>query len=433
MIKRIFKYFFLLFFSLILIFLVIVFTPALWRHWITYPRLEKQVIEFQKLRKEPPKLTNLNTYRGIMHVHSYLSHDSEGTIYDLTTAAKADDINFIFLTDHPRYDLDTIPKGYHGNYDGVLIKSGSEKQGFDCWPLDSTVINWKVNKDTVAKQVVENGGIIFYAHTEEPHNWANPYYQGMEIYNFHTDTKDENVFPQIINFIVNGNKFRPWALREMFDEQTTILARWDSLNMKRKIVGFSAVDTHENQNIRARLLKDGRVQWLGPNAKPIDTVKVSIWNRWLFSKPDPDGWVFKWLIDTYPSGFNYITNYVLADTLSVPSLAANIKRGHLFTAFKSLGDAKGFLYYALDPNNQIDAILGDAIQAEKVKELKAVSPLPGQFRLIHDGKPVDTSVEDKYEYSWSGPIEIGAYRIEMRIKLDGKLIPWLYSNPIYIY
>jgi hypothetical protein len=433
MMKRIFKYFFLILFSLILVFLIVIFAPALWRHWVTYPRLEKQVNAFQALRKEPPMLTTLHTYRGVMHVHSYLSHDSEGTIYDLTTAAKTDGINFIFLTDHPRYDLDTIPKGYHGNYDGILIESGSEKQGFDCWPLDSTVINWKINKDTVAKNVVANGGIIFYAHTEEPHNWANPYYQGMEIYNFHTDTKDESLFPNIINFLVNGKKYRPWALREMFDEQTAILARWDSLNMHRKIVGFSAVDTHENQNFRARKLKDGRVQWVGPNAKPIDTVKVSIWNRWLFGKPDPDGWILKWMIDTYPSGFNYITNYVLADTLSVPSLAENIKKGHLFTAFKSLGDAKGFLYYAVDQNGQIDAILGDSIQVKKVKALKAVSPLPGRFRLIHDGKPVDQSADDIYEYSWSGKMEKGAYRIEIRIPLQHKKVPWLYSNPIYIY
>ncbi len=219
----------------------------------------------------------------------------------------------------------------------------------------------------------------------------------------------------------------------MFDEQTTILARWDSLNTKRKIVGFSAVDTHENQNFRARKLKDGRVQWVGPNAKPIDTVKVNFRNRWLFSKPDPDGWIFKWMIDTYPSGFNYITNYVLADTLSVPSLAANIKKGHLYTAFKSLGDAKGFLYYAVDHNNQIDAILGDSIQAEKVKELKAASPLPGRFRLIHDGKPVDQSSDNVYDYSWSGKMEKGAYRIEIYISLQDKTVPWLYSNPIYIY
>lgn len=94
-----------------------------------------------------------------------------------------------------------------------------------------------------------------------------------------------------------------------------ILARWDSLNTKRKIVGFSAVDTHENQNIRARYLKDGRIEWVGPNANVIDTSQVKWWNKWLLRKPDTNGWIFKWMIDTYNEGFNYITNYVLAKYL----------------------------------------------------------------------------------------------------------------------
>ena len=419
--------------GMIVLLLLVLFTPAFWHYLITYPSFSKQVYTFQQLRKEPAVLTNLNTYRGVLHVHSYLSHDSKGTLNEIIPAAKTDGIDFIFLTDHPRGDIDTIPKGFHGSYEGILIESGSEKQGFDTWPLDSTIINWKVNKDTIAKNIVSRGGIIFYAHTEEPHNWGNPDYQGMEIYNFHTDTKDESLTPLIINFIVNGNKFRPWALREMFDEQTTILARWDSLNMKRKIVGFSAVDTHENQNFRARYLKDGRIQWFGPNAHVIDTMEVKFWNKWIFSPPDKSGWVFKFMVDTYMDGFNYITNYVLADTLSVPSLAENLKKGHLYTAFKSLGDAKGFLYYSKNKTDSINAILGDSIKIDQVKTLNAVSPLPGQFRLIHDGKTVNISDSENYRYTWSEPIEKGAYRIEIHIKLNGKLIPWLYSNPIYIY
>jgi len=434
MVKRIIKVLLYSVSGIIVIALLVAFAGPMWRHWITYPRMEKQVNKFQKLRKEPAILTNFHTYRGVMHAHSYLSHDSKGTLNDIIPAAKADGIDFIFLTDHPKYDQDTIPKGYHGNYDGVLIESGSEKQGFDCWPLDSSIIDWKLPKDTVAKKIVASGGIIFYAHTEEPHNWGNPDYQGMEIYNFHTDTKDgESASWHILNFMVNGNKFRPWALREFFDEQTTILARWDSLNLKRKIVGFSAVDSHENQSFRARYLKDGRIQWIGPNAKAIDTMKVKFWNKWLFSEPDQSGWVFKFMIDTYKEGYNYITNYVLADSLSVPSLAENIKKGHLYTAFKSLGDAKGFQYYARNQNDSISGILGDSIKTNQVRSLHAISPFPGQFRLIHDGKVINVSSSDSYEYIWSEPLETGAYRIEIRIQPNGEFIPWLYSNPIYIY
>jgi len=433
MVFRIIKYLLLTILGLILIVFLVLFTPAIWRHWVTYPRLEKEVNAFQKLRKEPVVFTKLNTYRGVLHVHSYLSHDSKGTLNDIIPAAKSDGIDFIFLTDHPRGNIDTIPKGYKGFYDGVLIEPGSEKQGFDCWPLDSTIIDWRVDKDTIAKNIVAKGGIIFYAHTEEPHNWANPDYQGMEIYNFHTDTKDESLPPQIINFIVNGNKYRPWALREMFDEQTAILALWDSLNQKRKIVGFSAVDTHENQNIRAKYLKDGRIQWIGPNAKAIDTMEVKFWNKWLFNQPDKDGWVFKWMIDTYKEGFNYITNYVLADSLTVPSLANHLKKGHLYTAFKSLGDAKGFMYYSKNQKDSLTGIIGDSVKVNQVTSLNAVSPFPGQFRLIHNGKTVNISAGESYQYAWSDPIEKGGYRIEIHIKMNGKLVPWLYSNPIYIY
>lgn len=433
MIKTLFRYLLFSTLGFILIVLLILLIPPFWRHWITYPRIEKQVSEFQKLRKETPTLTQLNTYRGVMHVHSYWSHDSEGTLHDLIPAAKNAGIDFIFLTDHPRGDLDTLPRGYQGYYDGILIEPGSEKKGFATWPLKPVIIDWKADKDSIAKQIVSNGGMIFYSHTEEPHNWANPDYQGMEIYNFHTDTKDESLLPNILNFLVNGSKYRSWAMREMFNEQTAILARWDSLNTKRKIVGFSAVDTHENQNIRARYLKDGRIEWVGPNANVIDTSQVKWWNKWLLRKPDTNGWIFKWMIDTYNEGFNYITNYVLADTLSVSSLAHHLKKGHLYTAFQRLGDAKGFMYYSKNHNDSISGIPGDSVRVDQALTLEAVSPFPGQFRLIHNGKTINISSGESYKYSWAEPLENGAYRIEMHIRLNGKHIPWLYSNPIYIH
>lgn len=265
---------------------------AIRRNLITYPGLEKEVIAFNKLYKKPKSVTSLTTFRGIMHSHSYWSHDSEGTLVDILPAAKNAGIRFIFLTDHPHGDMDTFPRGYTGYYDGILIEPGSEKQKFAVWPIKNTVIDWSIDKDTLAKNVVEAGGMVFYAHTEEPHNWSNPWYQGMEIYNFHTDTKDERLFPNIINFLINGNKHRKWAMHQMFDEQTEILSLWDSLNLHRKIVGYSAADVHENQNIRARQLVDGNIQWYGPNAKPFRTGKKTFWNKWLFSEPDANGWVF---------------------------------------------------------------------------------------------------------------------------------------------
>lgn len=426
------KYFVFLFFGILVIIFIVLFIPPIWRNLVTYPGLEKKVAAFNKLRIEPLPMTELNTYRGIMHAHSFWSHDSEGTLHDLIPAAKNNGIEFIFLTDHPHGNLDTFPRGYSGMFDGVLLEPGSEKKELGLWPLDSAVINWGTDKDTLIKQVVSSGGMVVYVHTEEPHNWGNPFYQGMEIYNFHTDVKDEKWLPHIANFLVNGKKYRHWALREVFDEQKTILARWDSLNNHRKIFGYSAVDTHENMNIRARKMDNGFIQWLGPNANPFDTVSVNFWNSWLFHEPDENGWVFRFMIDTYNEGFGYIANYVLADTLSVSSISSHIKSGHLFAAFKSLGDAKGFLYWSKNAGNETSGILGDSVSINQAASLHAISPLPGRFRLLRNGETVDTSAET-YEYTWNKPLERGAYRLEIHIDVNGTLTPWLYTNPIYIY
>ena len=162
-------------------------------------------------------------------------------------------------------------------------------------------------------------------------------------------------------------------------------------------------------------------------------MEVKFWNKWLLQKPDTSGYVFKLMVDTYREGFNYITNYVYADALSVNSLANHLKKGHLYTAFKSLGDAKGFMYYAVNQKDSLIGMLGDSVKLADIKTLKAVSPYPGQFRLIHDGKIVNQTSKEGYNFTWSEPVQKGAYRIEIHIKLDGKIVPWLYSNPIYIY
>ncbi|MCA1760162.1 MAG: hypothetical protein LC658_10370, partial [Bacteroidales bacterium] len=58
---------------------VVLFIPAIWRNLITYPKLDKAVSEFNERRKEPARVSDLNTFRGIIHAHSFWSHDSEGT------------------------------------------------------------------------------------------------------------------------------------------------------------------------------------------------------------------------------------------------------------------------------------------------------------------------------------------------------------------
>ncbi|MCE1198582.1 MAG: hypothetical protein LWW85_06400 [Marinilabiliales bacterium] len=422
--------------SILLIAFLILFAKPLWHRWVTYPKAQRDLEAFQTRHREVTPVVSSKVFRGLLHLHSYWSHDSKGTLYDLVTAAKLRGIDFLFLTDHPHGSQDSFPRGFKGLYEGVLIEPGSEKEGFDSWPIrDTAVVDWKLGKDTVAKVVTQNGGIVFYAHTEEPHNWKNPYFQGMEIYNYHSNIlQKKHLFPILTDFLINGSKYRAWAYRTVFDRQTSILARWDSLNTRRKVVGFGATDEHENVNFRARLLKDGRVLWTGIDTKPMDTVKVSFKNRWLFSNPDPDGYVFKWMIiNTYETSFNNDVNYVFADTLSVPEMRKQLLAGHHFMAFKFLGDAKGFCYFASDKQGKTLGIMGDSIRVADIGSLKAVSPYPGKFRIVKDGKEMTSTTNESYDFSWDQPLTKGAYRLEVEVKPGKEWQPWVYTNPIYLY
>src|SRR5882757_4801632 len=98
--KKILKYFLMSVLGLLLLSFLYLFSPGLLNRWVVYPKLEKQVKALQSLRKETESLTQLHTYRGALHSHSFWSHDSEGTLLDIIPAAKKVGYDFIFLTDH---------------------------------------------------------------------------------------------------------------------------------------------------------------------------------------------------------------------------------------------------------------------------------------------------------------------------------------------
>jgi hypothetical protein len=421
---------------LILLFIVLlIFTgPSLKKRWITYPRLEKQRRALWEKYKEPEKIIDLKEYKGILHAHTYWSHDSRGILEEILPAAKKAKLDFLFFSDHPHGKLDTFPRSYHGVYDGIIIEPGTESSdGLMVCPMDSVILDWSKGQDSIIKEVVNMGGLALYVHTEKPHNWSNPDYQAMEIYNIHTDMLDgEKLEPLIINFAVNGKKYRHWCFRELYDEQTEILVNWDSLNKKRKIVGMAAVDAHNNQNIRARYLDNDRIEWVGPNAETISVKKPGIFEKLLFGKPDAAGWVFKFEVDTYYGSFNYVNTHIFSDTLTNIALKNHLVKGNAFIAFENLAEASGFQFYSTDSENQISGILGDSVQNSYVSALHAVSPFPVEFKLYRDGKLIDTK-ENVYTYEFDTHSESGNYRIVASLMFDKKWTTWVQTNPIYIF
>src|SRR5207244_12141242 len=53
---------------------------------------------FARARQPVALKTGYNDYRCVIHAHSYLSHDSRGTIQEVAAAAKSAGVDAVFLT-----------------------------------------------------------------------------------------------------------------------------------------------------------------------------------------------------------------------------------------------------------------------------------------------------------------------------------------------
>jgi len=432
--RKIFK---ILFGVILLITLVVVIisSPYLWKHWVTYPGFERERNELLSRYKEPQKFITYSEYKGEFHLHSYWSHDSRGKLNEILPAAKKAGFSFLFFSDHPHSKLDSFPRSYNGVYDGIIFEPGTESSnGLMVTPLDTTVLDWSKGDSAITSEVVNNNGLVLYVHTEREHDWNNPDYQAMEIYNIHTDFLDGNdgLFSIALNLVFNKSRYRTWVLREIYDEQTEILSHWDELNKHRRIVGMAAVDAHNNNNFRARYLDDGKVEWVGPNAETIDIVEPGLKEKILLGKTDENGWAFKWELDPYFSSFNFVVNHVFSDTLTNYGIKNNLVAGHAFISFQSLANADGFQFFSVNEKNNVSAILGDSISVESVSKLKAVSPFPVKFQLLKDGEELD-SIDNTYDYQYEINNTTGNYRIVAKLYLDDEWVSWVFTNPIYIY
>lgn len=406
--------------------------PSLWNRWVVYPRMDREIELLRQQYRKPTLEIPKTSYQGALHAHTYWSHDSRGVLDEILPAAKQAKLDFVFFSDHKRHALDSFPRSIRGVYEGILFEPGTESNLLMVNPLRETVLDWNKNQDSLIRDVVEGGGLVLYLHTEMDHDWSNPHYQGMEIYNIHTDLLDEKgIFPFLLNSMVNGNKFKHWSYREIFDEQSEILALWDSLNQHRKIIGYGAPDVHNNQSIRARHLEDGTVEWVGPNAKTIAIVNPGWKEKVLLGEPDMAGWAFKWELDTYFHSFKYVQTHVFSQELSSRAIKEALVAGNAFVSFENLLEAKGFQYVALAEDLGVAAIMGDSIALSNVSQLKAISPYPVDFQLIRNGMLIDSS-ESSYHYT-RNISETGNYRIVCRINLGGDSVPWIYTNPIYIF
>jgi acetyl esterase/lipase len=351
------------------------------RRYTTLERLETAHLEathqarlrFAKERKALPAQGVYTDYRAVMHVHAEDADHTKGTRAEVLEGAKAVGVQVVMFTDHRGPKPDT----WQGLREGILFIAGSEDDHLLRFPKPGAELR-------------------FLSHLEETPDAKGDGFTGMEIYNRHTDAKDEKEFDDYFRAamknppewakLVEKQKLYP---DEVFGAETdywpTIMAMWDRELLTHPFPGIAANDSHKNQ----------------------------IYNGTTF--------------DPYAVSFLSDTTHILARELSDASIRESLRNGHVYVAHDWLCDPTGFSFVA--GNNYGVYDIGDQVPMVNNTRLAAKLPVAATIKLIHNGTVVSETEGDSLNFT---PKETGAYRLEAWLAVDGEERPWIYSSPIYL-
>lgn len=419
-----------------------------------------------------PRVRGMRDYRGIIHLHSYLSHDAcdghddpgftdAACLVHLRDAMCLTQQDFILLTDHPDYmhehefpvpllydaaagdELVTRGKTPVANHlrcpDGrtVLLQAGYESNAFmpaglhghALPPGDARRALYGGSDTATAEALVDAGALLFMPHSEsKDHAWYSKLpFAAMEIYNLHANLdpdirveylgKDEaGYFGTLLKF-TNTAPSAPHpdlSFLSFFEANDTSLTKWETLLLEKKIAGIAGTDAHEN--VFTSKMRDGERG------------------------------------DGYRRLMSFFSNHVLSpDPLDADVAKQAVEALRAYIAFEALGVPAGFDFHAA--GDRVYEMGEDAPRgAELVVTLPAVLGLAADaprptvsavlYRIDEAGRHEVASGETDLRFTADQP---GIYRAEVRIVphhlrpyladlADAliKVYPWVYANPIFV-
>lgn len=361
-------------------------------------------------------------YKGVVHVHSALGGHSNGTFDEIIAGAKANNLNFVLLSEHTASRYNTADLTLKGDYDGILFINGNEVNPHATdrlllFPgLESTKANvaaplvpdqGDANADSLENFVTQGRGkrgLSFVAYPQEFRGWNTTYYDGIEVYNLYTNARQINPLAMFFDGLWSYRSYPDLLFANFYQRPNESLRLWDQqiAATQRKIVALGGNDAHSNIGIS---LNDAAGQTL------------------LGLKLDP-----------YERSFRLLRLHVLvpaAETLNRETLLAAIGAGHCFIGFDLFGDSAGFRFSA--SKGGAENIQGDEISFASDLKLTINTPVASRIVLLKDGTAIsDETGSNKKDYPVT---ERGTYRVEVylpQLPQPGGTEPWIISNPIYV-
>jgi len=387
--------------------------------------IREALMALRSQRVTPPPIDGYAEFRGVVHAHTNLSHDSPGTPDEILAAARLAALDFLVITDH--YTPRIFTEGMEGRQGSVLVVRGLEV-GLGCTrggaltrrcasvlaiglraPLAPDA-HGQWDWDALFRDIRAQGALSIIAH---PRGLARPEYfrqaDGMEIYDIADTLRDRLVdIPRILPaFAREDADYQEERLLPLIVERASWhLAEWDRHTKTRRFLGLAGNDAHQNLRLFGRQVD--------PYALTLKAVNTHVL--------------------TPMSQAERATTRT--PNLTTDRLVAALRAGRSFAAFTILADAEGFRFTAHHGDNgaagndsTMVAVMGDEIPMQAGLTLVAQSPIPGLLELRRDGVPIRRQDGRELRHPVDRP---GVYRIEVSLTVVDRPYPWILANPIYV-
>ena len=325
---------------------------------------------------------------GVVHVHTTHS-DGALDVADVAAAARSAGLDFVVVTDHNTFDGKPA-EGYAGDLLLIVGTEISTDSGHVLGlGLDEPGYRFPRHPDDVLRDIADLGGVAIVAHPTSPKDglrWRDgprPGGWGVEVLNGDTQWRTAGPLSALYSLFVYPLR-NDYALTRLLSRPAA-LRLWDEVLSLRRAAGIAGADVHTR-------------------------------------------------VPSYESVFRVVRNHVLPDRpptgdgpQDIAAIVDAIGRGRLFIGVDGIAPTDGFFYVA--ERGGRTWTMGDTAQPHPDLRLRAggVRAERATFSLVRDGAVLATSA-GALDAPASGS---GVYRVE--VTLPGWNVPWILSNPIYVF
>ena len=360
--------------------------------------------------------------RGTFHFHSHFSHDSIGTLKEIVQAAKATGTQVIGFSEHPSRAVDVVAENVKGWHEGVYFLAGTES---------NNQLHWPSHKGEAE--------LRFVCHPEEVPTFDLTLYDGMEIYNTHSDVKDEPISALITAMLLNLSavqKHPEAAFCSFLDYPEDFLKRFDRLTASTRLAGIAGNDSHQNQRLKLVALPEGTVEaydGTGDQVWKAEGLKAKLVRAMLgqAKRPVEKKTLVEVQLDPYEISMRHVGTFLHlqeGQEINEHSVREALRNGRAIIGFELIAPLPAVGFWIEQAGSPIGTV-GDDVVWQEGLSLQVQLPLTAEIRVLRNGKLYCEKNSDRLELQ---SLPEGVYRLEAFQHLAGQRYPWVISNPIYV-